>query len=297
LEEFMNNLVLVVLLLSAIACGEPVEAPGKPVAPIAGPGRVAAPDGVEIAYTISGSGSPSLVFIHGWMCDQTFWSAQVTEFSRSNTVVTIDLAGHGLSGMNREHWPLMAYGGDVQTVVETLDLENVVLIGHSMGGAVTLEAARLMSDRVIGVIAVDSLHDAEATYDPEQMKGIFAAYESDFVGTCNRFVGSMFRDGTDPAFADRIIDAMCDAQPEMSISLLRQFVAYEMGPALAAVTVPVRYINASGYPTNVEVNRAHHPDFDGVIMKDVGHFLMMEKPEEFNVQLRETIERLVRPVE
>lgn len=293
----MRNLVLAVLLLSAIACGETVEAPGKTVALISGPGRVAAPDGAEIAYTISGSGSPSLVFIHGWMCDQTFWSAQVAEFGRSNTVVTIDLAGHGLSGMNREGWPLMALGGDVQAVVEELDLADVIVIGHSMGGPVALEGARLMPDRVIGVIAVDSLHDAEATYDPERMEGIFAAYESDFVGTCSQFVGSMFREGTDPVFADQIIDAMCDAQPEMSISLLRQFFAYEMGPALAAVTVPVRYINASGYPTNVEVNRAHQPDFDGVIMRDVGHFLMMEKPKEFNVLLRETIERLARPVE
>jgi pimeloyl-ACP methyl ester carboxylesterase len=281
-------------MLLVLACGGTVDEPVEPP-PAAGPGTVAAPDGVAIAYTVSGSGSPSLVFVHGWMCDQSFWSAQVEEFSRSNTVVTIDLAGHGLSGSDRAGWPLMAFGGDVQTVVEELDLQNVMLIGHSMGGAVTLEAARLMPDRVIAVIAVDSLHDAEAKYDPEQLEGIFAAYESDFVGTCRQFVGSMFREGTDPAFADRIIEAMCDAPPEMSIALLRQFVEYEMAPALAAVDVPVRYINADGYPTNPEVNMKYQPDFSGVIVQDVGHFLMMEKPAVFNVLLAETVENLASP--
>jgi pimeloyl-ACP methyl ester carboxylesterase len=297
LEDGMRYTPFLALFALVLSCGEAVEEPPTPAQFTSGPAEVAAPDGVSIAHTVSGSGSPSLVFIHGWMCDQTFWSAQVEEFRRSNTVVTIDLAGQGLSGMDREGWPLMALGGDVQAVVEELDLADVIVIGHSMGGPVALEAARLMPDRVIGVIGVDSLHDADVKYDPDQMEEIFAAYEHDFVGTCTQFVTSMFREGTDPALADRIITEMCDTPPEISIALLRQFVEYELGPALAAVDVPVRYINASGYPTNVEVNRSYQPDFNGIIMKDVGHFLMMEKPEEFNVLLRETIERLVRPVE
>jgi pimeloyl-ACP methyl ester carboxylesterase len=81
----------------------------------------------------------------------------------------------------------------------------------------------------------------------------------------------------------------------MSIALLRQFVEYEMAPALAAVDVPVRYINADGYPTNPEVNMKYQPDFSGVIVQDVGHFLMMEKPAVFNVLLAETVENLASP--
>lgn len=288
----MKHLSTSVLLLLVLACGGTVEEPVDPSPLASGPGEVAAPDGVGIAYTVAGSGSPSLVFIHGWMCDQSFWSAQVEDFSRSNTVVTIDLAGHGLSGMGREGWPLMAFGGDVQAVVEALDLGDVIVIGHSMGGAVALEAARLMPDRVTAVIAVDSLHDAELEYDPQQMEGVFAAYENNFVATCTQFVGSMFREATDPALAERIITEMCDAPPEMSIALLRQFVDYDMGPALAAVSVPVRYINAATFPTNAEVNMKYQSDFSGVIVQDVGHFLMMERPEVFNELLRQTIAAL-----
>ena len=292
----MKYLALFCLLSFTLGCGnatdEPAPIADEPAPIVAGPGTIAAPDGVSIAYSVSGEGSPALVFIHGWMCDQTFWAAQVDAFGSTNTVVTVDLAGHGLSGMDREGWPLLAFGGDVQAVVEHLDLTDVVLIGHSMGGPVALEAARLMPTRTLGVIAVDSLQDADAKYDPDQFNEFLAAYEQDFAGTCLQFTSSMFVESADPELIARVTSDMCDHSPEISIALLREFFSYELGPALTAVDVPVRYINAPMYPTNVEVNRAYQPDFDGVIMGGVGHFLMMEKPEEFNELLRQTVEGL-----
>jgi pimeloyl-ACP methyl ester carboxylesterase len=292
----MKYLALFGLLTITLACGgstdQPTQIADEPASLVVGPGTVAAPDGVEIAYTVSGEGAPAMVFIHGWMCDQGFWAAQVEEFSTTNTVITIDLPGHGLSGMDREGWPLMAFGGDVQAVVEHLDLTDIVLIGHSMGGPVVLEAARLMPTRTRGVIAVDSLQDADAKYDPDQFNGFLAAYEQDFAGTCLQFTSSMFVESADPELVERVTSDMCDHSPEISIALLREFFSYELGPALAAVDVPVRYINAPMYPTNVEVNRTYQPDFDGVIMDGVGHFLMMEEPAEFNQLLRQVVEGL-----
>jgi pimeloyl-ACP methyl ester carboxylesterase len=292
-EDVMKYLALFGLFTIALACGganeQPAPAIEEPAGLAEGPASVAAPDGVDIAYSVLGEGSPALVFIHGWMCDQTFWSAQDREFARTNTVVTIDLPGHGLSGMEREGWPLVAYGADVQAVVEHLGLDNVVLIGHSMGGAVVLEAARLMPDRMIGVVAVDSLHDAEFKYTAEQIEAFISAFENDFAGSCESVSDSWFAEGTDPELVQRVTDNLCDGSPEIGLALQRQFFEYEMGPALAAVRVPVRYINASGFPTNPEVNMKYQPDFSGVIVQDVGHFLMMERPEVFNELLRQVV--------
>ena len=294
----MRSVSILSILVFSFACGgapdEPAPVADEQTPLVAGPGTIPAPDGVSIAYTVSGEGSPALVFIHGWMCDQSFWSEQFGEFSQSNTIVTIDIAGHGLSGTNREGWPLLAFGGDVRAVVEHLDLTDIVLIGHSMGGPVALEAARLMPNRTLGVIAVDSLQDADAKYDPDQIAGIFEAYEKDFIGTCLQFTSSMFVESADPELVDWVTSNMCDHSPEISIPLLREFVDYDLGQALAAVDVPVRYINAPMYPTNAEVNRTYQPDFDGVIMDGVGHFLMMEKPGEFNELLRQVVEGLER---
>jgi pimeloyl-ACP methyl ester carboxylesterase len=296
MEVPMPRLSLSAALLVLLACGgaPPPEAPvaAGPTPRVPGPGTAAAADGSPLAYTLAGEGSPALVFIHGWMCDQSFWAAQVPAFAATHTVVTLDLAGHGLSGATREGWPLMAFGTDVQAVVEELGLERVILVGHSMGGPVALEAARLMPERVLAVVAVDSLHDAELRYDPQQMQGLLAAFEKDFVATCGQFSTSMFVAGADPALVEQVAAAMCDGSPEIATALFRQFIDYDMGKALAAVTVPVRFINAAGYPTNLEVNRRYHPDFDGVIMDGVGHFLMMERPEEFNRHLAEVVAEL-----
>src|SRR5438128_7790136 len=102
-------------------------------------------DGVPIHYTVSGAGEPALVFVHGWAIDGRYWDAQVPVFARTHRVVTLDLAGHGRSGRDRQDWTVAAFGQDVRAVVEALHLSKVVLIGHSMSGNVILEAARAMT--------------------------------------------------------------------------------------------------------------------------------------------------------
>ncbi len=99
-------------------------------------GFITAHDGVPIAYSVYGAGSPTLLFVHGWSCDRSYWEQQVAPFSRDFRVVTVDLPGHGESGMGRKEWLMAPFGADVSAVVMGLDLKNVILIGHSMGGAV-----------------------------------------------------------------------------------------------------------------------------------------------------------------
>ena len=120
--------------------------------------NVKSADGVSIAYQVVGSGQPALVFVHGWCCDQSYWDSQVPYFSQRYKVVTIDLAGHGDSGLNRRTWTMAEFGNDVVAVVKELDLDRVVLIGHSMGGFVVAEAERRMPKRVIGLVGADTFH-------------------------------------------------------------------------------------------------------------------------------------------
>jgi len=280
----MKHISLIAVFAFALACGgSSPDVPTAPVpaGPVAGPGTAFAPDGVAIAYTVAGSGSPALVFVHGWMCDQT----------------TIDLAGHGESGMEREGWPLMAFGADVETVVEALGLDRVILIGHSMGGPVVLEAARLMPDRVIGVVGVDTLQDADHKYDPEEVAPFLAAFENDFVGTCRGFVVSMFPEGADPALVEHIAADMSAGPSEIGIALMRGFINYDAAAAFAAVpaAIPIRCINSTMNATNIEANRSYHEDFDVITMDGVSHFLMMERPEEFNALLEKIIADLSQP--
>lgn len=292
LEPMRKTLLPWLLPLATGACRAPAPAPLHPIAPPAeqvATAKVASADGVPIAYSVRGSGSPALVFVHGWLCDQEEWAEQAETFAVRYRVVTLDLAGHGASGGGRLEWTLEAFGADVQAVVDALDLDRVILIGHSMGGPVALEAARRLPGRVVGVIAVDALHDADHRADPAQTEKYLATYEKDFRGTCDGFVRSLFLDDTPPDLVGRVARKMCAGSPEMAIPLLRQLFGYDLGAAMAAAGVPIRSINSDHFPTNVEGNRKHAPDYDAVIMPHVGHFIMLERPKELDRLLAEVI--------
>jgi len=112
-------------------------------------------DGVRLCYEVHGAGTPALVFVHGWSCDRSYWRDQLPYFSEEHKVVAIDLAGHGESGLGRQAWTMPAFGDDVVTVVAQLGLESTVLIGHSMGGDVIVDAALKLRDRVAGLVWAD----------------------------------------------------------------------------------------------------------------------------------------------
>jgi pimeloyl-ACP methyl ester carboxylesterase len=135
------------------------------------------------------------------------------------------------------------------------------------------------------VVAVDALQNADFVLDPERAAGYLARWEQDFAGTCAGFVTSLFPETADPGLVDRVEASMCAADPEASLAQLREFFRYDMKTALESVQVPVRCINSSAIPTNVEGNRAYHEDFDVVVVDGVGHFLMMEAPGRFNAHL------------
>ena len=127
-------------------------------------------DGTPISYEVFGAGEPTLVFVHGWSCDARYWRAQVPVFSKKYRVVVLDLAGHGHSGMSRTKYSMGSFGEDVWAVTESTGSHSVILIGHSMGGSVIAEAARLMPGRVIGLIGIDTLENIEYPMTREELK-------------------------------------------------------------------------------------------------------------------------------
>ena len=118
-------------------------------------------DDTPIVYEKTGNGEQALVFVHCWSCDKNYWQNQLEYFGNKYTVIAIDLAGHGESGLDREDWTVENYGKDVKAVVEKENLSNVILIGHSMGGPVVLSAAEQLGDEVKALITIDTFQDIE----------------------------------------------------------------------------------------------------------------------------------------
>jgi pimeloyl-ACP methyl ester carboxylesterase len=257
---------------------------------------VVTPDGVGIVYDVRGTGEPTLVFIHCWACDRTFWKGQLDTLATTHRVVALDLAGHGESGTDRTVWSLAGLAADVQTIADTLGLDRIVLVGHSLGAPVSLLAAARMPGRVEGVVCVDALHNADVVFPRELSEQMMTAFHADFANQMARMVDMMFPPAADTTIKRWVLDKGMGADTGAVLAIIADYPSYDEKAALSAAGVPVRCINAvpSGpmsLATNVEANRKY-ADFDAVLMDGVGHYLHLERPAEFNALLRQTLDGL-----
>jgi pimeloyl-ACP methyl ester carboxylesterase len=258
----------------------------------AGNGTVTAPDGVAIAYDTAGDGDVAVVLVHGWSCDRTYWDEQVAALSPRYRLVRIDLAGHGASGLGRQRYTMRAFGKDVAAVVDALDLGPTVLVGHSQGGAVCVEAARIVPDRVVGLIGVDTLMRPSFGLSREQIQAVLAPFQADFASQVEVFVAGMFVAETDTALAARITRDMAAAPPAVAISALSEYLGHDLAPALAGSDVPIRCLNAELWPADTAAWSDYAGGYEVETMSGVGHFLMLEQPAEFNRRLVAIIDNL-----
>jgi pimeloyl-ACP methyl ester carboxylesterase len=260
---------------------------------MASDGLVIAPDGVEIRFGRSGRGTPTLIFVHGWGNDRSVWEAQARYFSEGYEVINLDLPGFGESGSNRKEFSIASFGQDIATVIEKLGLEQVVLVGFSMGAAVVVAAASEFQERIVGVVVVDELHEVDATIPPSAI-GDMTCFFMDLVAhpSNEKLVGSGFyKKNAERAFervAAMLEDAPGEGWRESLLSALN-WMNDDCTVAISRVQAPVTAINSDLRPTDVEAFRKYAPSFRAKIVPDTGHLLMWDAPDDFNRLLEESI--------
>lgn len=252
-------------------------------------------DGTTLAYSVYGQGEPTIVFVHGWSCDSRYWDRQVPYFADKYRVVTVDLAGHGHSGTQRQDYTMESFGRDVVAVLEAVDADSAILVGHSMGGKVILHAAALAPGRVIGVIGADTLQDMDETGMSEEDKWKF--YEmlaADFQTNSAAMVRDMFTATADPQMVEAIARDMSSAPSDIALSAMRDYIRTSDAALAAGVNVPIKAVNADLWPTNAEANKKYARSYEVAIMKGYGHFIMLEAPGQFNRLLDQMIVKVIK---
>ena len=259
---------------------------------------IKADDGLNLVCEVRGKGDTALIFLHGWCGDREYWKNQVDVFAPDYRIVTLDQAGHGESGKDRKAWTAASLAGDVQAVAKALGLKRVILVGHSMGGPVALMAAKRMPGTVVAVVGVDSLQNAEFKMPEEAAKGFIAMFEKDFKGTMQAgLAGGLLHEKTD-ADLKKWLTTRAESQDEkMAIGLMRDMTGLDTKKLLKEAQVPVRCINSAGgfkffNKTAIDVNKKY-ADFDAVLIEEVGHYPMLEKPAEFNQKLRGVLKEFI----
>ncbi len=250
-------------------------------------------DSERISYDIVGEGKTTLIFIHGWSCDGRYWQKQIPQFAKDYYVITVDLAGHGHSSLDRSVYSMLSFANDVKAIIDKENIDRAILIGHSMGGGVIAEAARLMPEKVIGIVGVDTLQNVAEPIPQSEIDEMVKSFEADFKIAAQNFVTTMFPKGTDQQLVNWVKEDMSSAPKEIALSAFRnylsQYVNGEAANVFEDITIPVVSINARLWPTAPEANRKHIKNYHLLYIEETGHFPMLEKPEEFNVLLQKVL--------
>jgi len=247
-------------------------------------------------FVRAGAGAPSLVFVHGFACSLEDWRAQIAHFEKTNQVVACDLRGHGQTPGRPQECSIEHYGGDVAALVNNLELKGVVLVGHSMGCRVVLEAARLIPQTVAGVVLIDGSRNA--TSDPEGSAAMARAKieERGYAAFAEMLFRQMFFTPSKQADAivERAVKSSAEVGPELWPRTTR-WDASSMNAAFDALRCPVLAIQSTTRDIAIMRRRmlkaGESSEFQDYlksrgarvkIVPDVGHFTQIEAPETVN---------------
>jgi len=135
-------------------------------------------NGMEMNVEQRGAGAPALVFLHYWGGSSRTWRHVVDALAPDFRTVAIDQRGWGRSGAPATGYALADMADDVQAVVETLDLERYILVGHSMGGKVAQLLASRRPRGLVGLALVAPSPPSPLPLPLESRRAMVHAYES-----------------------------------------------------------------------------------------------------------------------
>jgi len=242
-------------------------------------------NGVNIAYTDNGSGDTTLLFVHGWDINKSYWSNQVKYFSKNYRVITIDLPGYGQSAKNRNSWTVKDFGRDVDSVINELNLNNVVLVGHSMSGSIIVEAAMHARDKVIALVGVDNFLGFGKSKNPkskDSFNDAIAQLKKDYKGVTHQYFNEdLFYKTTQDSIKKRILNDVDHSDPKIAIATM-EYGNYDDEINLPALKKKLYLINSDIHPTYLSGFREKSVPYELKQIHATGHFPMVEKPAEFN---------------
>ncbi len=245
-------------------------------------------DGVEIAFEDTGHGEPALVLIHGpGFSNRSHLAPLVALLAKRHRVITLDLRGHGESGVPRDGFRIADFAQDVLAVCREARVERAVLCGHSLGGAVALTAAMLDPALAAGV----ALLDATPVLFPEPIRRnalekLVPALEGPqwLEALRGYFAARMFGPFDPPELQPRIMEELVSVPPLIAATVMRDAFSRDFSAELVAARCPLLFVHAA-VPSDLGRLRELRPD---VLIGSVigsGHHIALVVPEQVSAML------------
>lgn len=265
-------------------------------------------DGTKIYYEDRGEGQPILL-VHGWTGSSKFWQKNVPELAKAFRVVTFDLRGHGNSSKVLTGHTIGNYARDVREIIDSLELQEIVLLGWSMGGPVAisyyeqygrnarLKALGLLDSAVFPFGPADWNSHPLRNFNYEGMHAMFAAYTTDPKNFSIAYTRRMFKQPPSDAEMDWVVAELLKTPTCIAQAAYSDYLMSDHAKSLPAIQLPVIVfaadsgIFAKGIAMGEAIaNQLAHSAF--VPFGDAGHLLFYEQPQKFNTALAEFVKAL-----
>ena len=252
--------------------------------------------GTNWHYEAKGQGEP-LVFLHGWSVDGRIWRQQMKYFSKTFTVYTFDLPGHGQSSW--QEISLRAMALDLMDIFKTMQLKNIILIGSSLGGLLSIKLFELDSPRFKKMVLIGAA--PKFVQSPDYPFGLEMPYllklvdmlESDYPSMVHIFFRSLFtpkeRSSRRFKWIQKFRQVDDVPKKEALLHLLDILRAGDLRDVLKKISIPLQCINGTeDYICSLDtVNylKQQKPQARFDFFEHCGHFPFLSKPYEFNAVL------------
>ena len=251
-------------------------------------------DDTQLYYEISDADNrQTLVMLHAGICDSRMWQSQVAHFAQTYRVITYDMRGYGKSPMGKTAYKSVQ---DLEALLDHLQVENMILMGCSYGGLISIDYTLAHPDKVQGLILVGSgISGFEFTGDPHPLSAkIDEIYDTGDMEQVSELEVQMWVDGVGRS-ADQVDPNVRKLVYDMNlIPLLVDEVLWDMEEAPSSPAID--RLNTLTQPSlliigNLDVQTSHErtdlleqrlPNARKVVMENTAHVPNMEFPNEFN---------------
>jgi len=256
------------------------------------------PDGLRLYYETHGAGPP-VVFVHGLTGTHDLWKYQVPAVANRYQAITLDLRGHGQTDKPPGPYSVPMFAEDLLALLDSLQIEQAVLVGLSMGGGTVQTCALAHPERVraLGLISTSSEFPAATR---ERFYRLADAAERDGMaplaeGLVASWFAPAFRE-RDPAEFERNVRTTLTTDPRAFAASARANAVRNWTDQLDRITCPSLFVggelDAADPVRNGDVYRRHIKDLEAHILPGVSHLLPLEAPEEFNRILLAFLDRV-----
>jgi pimeloyl-ACP methyl ester carboxylesterase len=236
-----------------------------------------------------GSGDTPVLFLHSFAGDSTHWSPVLEALAPRRRVVACDYSGHGLAPAARGRYSIRRLAQDVLTVADAQNLEQFVLVGHSMGAQVAAEFAAAGPKRVKKLILVDP-PPAPGALPAEALTQLRDSLDRDTYATIGHFWQQGAFVGARPETERRLLASLHKLARNAAAELTDEALGYDARVPLRQYADPKFAIVTAANDTPLSLQHATQ-DIEYAVIEGTGHWIHLDRPAEFIAVLERLLRR------